>query len=104
MELRAFLGLANYYRRFIRNFSKIDKPLSNLMKKMISQIWNESYYQAFEELRNKLSSPPMLKVFKFFKPFKVHTNASDFAIEGELIQDTRPIAFKRKKFDGCQRR
>ena len=52
--LRSFLGLANYYRRFIRNFSKIARPFSDLLKKGMRQDWDEPCYQAFKELKNKL--------------------------------------------------
>jgi hypothetical protein len=55
--LREFLGLANYYKRFKCNFSKIAKPLSDLLKKGVSQVWKEYCYQAFEKLKNKLSLP-----------------------------------------------
>ena len=102
--LRSFLGLANYYRRFIRDFSKIARPLSDLLKKGASQEWDEPCHHAFEELKSKLSSPPVLKFPKFDKPFEVHTDASDFAIGGVLMQDGRPIAYESKKLDGCQRR
>ena len=102
--LRSFLGLANYYHRFIRDFSKIARPLSDLLKKGASQEWDEPCHQAFEELKSKLSSPPMLKFPKFDKPFEVHTDASDFAIGGVLMQDGRPIAYESKKLDGCQRK
>ena len=56
--LRSFFDLANYYRCFIRHFSKIARPLSDLLKKGASQEWDEPCHQAFEELKNKLSSPP----------------------------------------------
>jgi hypothetical protein len=72
--------LASYNRRFICNFYKIAKPLSNLLKKGISQVWNELCYQAFEEHKNKSFSPPMLRFSEFNKPFEVHTTASNFAI------------------------
>ena len=45
--LRSFLGLASYYRKFVRDFAKIAKPLSNLLKKSVSKIWNEHCYRAF---------------------------------------------------------
>ena len=102
--LRSFLGLANYYRRFIRDFSKIAKPLSDLLKKGASQEWDKPCHQAFEELKSKLSSLPVLKFSEFDKPFEVHTDASDFVIGGVLIQDGRPIAYESKKLGGCQRR
>ena len=99
--LRSFLGLANYYCRFIQDFSKIARPLSDLLKKGASQEWNEPCHQAFEDLKSKLSSLPVLKFLEFDKPFEVHTDASDFAIREVLIQDGRPIAYESKKLDGC---
>ena len=78
--------------------------MSDLLKKGASQEWDEPCHQASEELKSKLSSPPMLKFPKFDKPFEVHTDASDFAIGGVLMQDGRPIAYESKKLDGCQRR
>ena len=69
----------------------------------MNQVWNGFCYQVFEELKNKLSSPPMFKFSEFDKPFEVHTDASDFAIGGVLMQDGRPIVYKSKKLDGCQR-
>ena len=70
----------------------------------MNQVWDEFYYQAFEELKNKLSSPHVLKFPEFDKSFKVHMDASDFAIGGVLMQDGRPIAYESKKLNGCQRR
>jgi hypothetical protein len=78
--------------------------LSDLLKKGLKQEWDESCYRAFEELKKKLSSPPVLKFSEFDKPFEVHTDASDFAIGGVLMQDGRPITYESKKLDGCQRR
>ena len=71
---------------------------------MVNQVCNEFCYQAFEELKNKLSSPSVLRFSKSNKPFEVHTDASDFAIRGILIQDGRPIAHESKRLNGCQRR
>ena len=48
--LRSFLGLASYYRKFVQDFAKIAKPLSDLLKKSMSEIWDEHYYRAFGEL------------------------------------------------------
>ena len=102
--LRSFFSLVNYYRRFIRDFSKIARPLSNLLKKGASQEWDEPCHRAFEELKSKLSSPPVLKFLEFDKPFEVHTDVSDFAMGGVLMQDGRSIAYESKKLNGCQRR
>jgi hypothetical protein len=100
--VRSFLGLAKYNRRFIKNFSKIAKPMSDLLKKNLTLDGTDSCEQAFQELKEKLSSPSVLKFPKFEKPFEVHTDASDFAIGGVLMQKGRPIAFESKKLDGTQ--
>ena len=78
--LRSFLGLASYYRKFVRDFSKITKPLLDLLKKSVSEIWDEHCYRAFGELKRRLTSAHVLKFPEFKKPFEVHTDASDFAI------------------------
>ena len=68
MGLQAFLGLENFYWRFMCNFSKIAKPLYNLLKKRIIQVWSEFCYQGIEEFKNKLSTPLVQKFPKFDKP------------------------------------
>ena len=101
--LRSFLGLASYYRKFVRDFAKIGKPLSDLLKKLVLEIWDDHYYHAFEELKRRLTSTHVLKFPEFKKSFKVHTNGSDFAIRGILMQEGRPVAFKSKKFSDVER-
>ena len=100
--LRSFLGLASYYRKCLRDFAKIAKPLSDLLKKSVSEIWDENCYRAFGELKRRLTSTPVLKFPKFKKPFEVHTDASDFAI-GLLMQEGRPVAFESKKLSDVER-
>ena len=78
--------------------------MSDLLKKGASQEWDEPCHQAFEELKSRLSSPPVLKFPEFDKLFEVYTDASDFAIGGVLMQNGRSIAYESKKLDGCQRR
>ena len=101
--LRSFLGLASYYRKFVRDFAKIAKPLSDLLKKSVLEIWDEHCYRAFGELKCRLTSAPVLKFPEFKKPFEVHTDASDFAI-GVLMQEGRPVAFESKKLSDVERR
>ena len=78
--LRSFLGLASYYHKFVWDFAKIAKPLSDLLKKSVSEIWDEHCYRAFGELKRRLTSAHVLKFSTFKKPLEVHTDASDFAI------------------------
>ena len=88
----------------MRDFAKITKPLSDLLKKSVSEIWDEHCYRAFWELKRRLTSAPVLKFPEFKKPFEVHTDASDFAIGGVLMQEGRPVAFESKKLSDVERR
>jgi hypothetical protein len=103
--LRSFLGLACYYRKFIKNFTKIATPLTNLLKKSsITYEWNEACNEAFETLKGILVKAPVLKLPNFDKDFEIHSDASDFAIGGVLVQDGRPVAFESKKLSKTERR
>ena len=59
-EIRSFLGLAGYYRRFIENFSKIAKPLTSLLEKSVDFIWTDERQMAFDELKKRLTTAPVL--------------------------------------------
>uniref|UniRef100_A0A3Q7EWY2 Reverse transcriptase domain-containing protein n=1 Tax=Solanum lycopersicum TaxID=4081 RepID=A0A3Q7EWY2_SOLLC len=79
-ELRSFLGLANYYRRFIFNYSAIAAPLMDLLKKDREWNWSGACQAAFERMKAAVTEEPVLALQYFFKEFEVHTDASDFAI------------------------
>jgi hypothetical protein len=96
--LRSFLGLASYYRKFIKNFAKISAPLTNLLKKSaIIYEWEEACDEAFEKLKGILVKALVLKLPDFDKEFEIHSDASDFAIGRVLMQEGRPVAFESKK-------
>jgi hypothetical protein len=59
-QVRSFLGLASYYRRFIPNFSKIAKPITNLLKKEEKYVWSAERDEAFQTLKKMLTTSPML--------------------------------------------
>jgi type IV secretory pathway VirB4 component len=83
--VRSFLGLANYYRKFIRNFSKIAAPLSDLLTKENKVLgWNALSDKAFQEIKLALMSLGVLRYPDFDEPFEVDTDASGFAIGGVL--------------------
>jgi hypothetical protein len=83
--LRSLLGLAFYYRKFIKNFAKIATPLTNLLKKSFGTYeWDEVCNEAFETLEGILVKTLMLKLLNFDKDFEIHSNASNFAI-GEVL-------------------
>lgn len=103
VEIQRFLGLCNYYRKFIENFAKIAKPLYNLCGKDVPFIWNQSCENAFNNLKQAISSPPVLAFPDFNETFIVHTDASNFAVGTVLSQLEKPIQFASKTLNAAQR-
>ena len=103
-ELRSFLGLVNYYRRFIKGYSSRAAPLTDLLKKSKAWTWDEKCQQAFEDLKKAMTEEPVLALPDHTKVFEVHTDASDFAIGGVLMQEKHPIAFESRKLNDTKRR
>ncbi|KAL0313697.1 UNVERIFIED_CONTAM: Retrovirus-related Pol polyprotein from transposon, partial [Sesamum calycinum] len=76
LEVRSFLGLAGYYRRFVKDFSVVAKPLTNLLKKNAPFNWNDKCAQSFEELKKRLTSAPILALPSGDGGYVVYTDAS----------------------------
>ena len=97
--IQSFLGFANFYRRFIKDFSKISRPLSNLTKKSVKYQWTAETNAAFNELKKKFTSPPILSFFHPMRETILETDASDFALGSVLSQKNpsdglfHPISF-----------
>ena len=96
-DIQSFLGLAGYYRRFIEHFSQIAKPLTQLLKKDQAFRWTAQEQEAFEILKEKLTTTPILQYPDFSKPLVLTTDASGKAIgvvlsQGKIGQDL-PIAY-----------
>jgi len=89
--LRGFLGLAGYYRRFIRDFGSIAAPLTALLKEAFQ--WSSAAEVAFKELQRALTSAPALALPDFDKPFTVECDASGSGIGAVLHQDSEAIVF-----------
>ncbi|MCP4055404.1 MAG: hypothetical protein GY739_20660, partial [Mesoflavibacter sp.] len=85
-ELRRFLGMAGYFRRFISNYSAIAKPLTHLQEKDVVWHWSPECQAAFEELKRCLTSAPVLVWPDFAKPFYIETDASHYGIGAQLLQ------------------
>ncbi|XP_051123104.1 uncharacterized mitochondrial protein AtMg00860-like [Andrographis paniculata] len=80
-ELRSFLGLVNYYRRFIKGHSVITAPLTNMPRKdKDAWEWTQECMRAFEQLKEAVTKEPVLALPDFTKPFEVMTDASDIAV------------------------
>lgn len=110
-ELRSFLGLANYYRRFVRNFTGIAMPLTALLKKEFAAVktlpWGPAEAEAFASLKQALVSAPVISAPDFSQPFLLKTDASDFAIGAVLAQvlegEERVIAYESRKLAPAER-
>jgi len=85
-QVQAFLGFANFYHRFIENFAKMSKPLSDLTKKDSTWNWGKEQQSAFEMLKKAFTMAPVLRIPNDEDPFKLSTNASDFATGAVLLQ------------------
>ena len=103
-QLRSFLGLVNYYRRFIKAYSARAAPLIDLLKKSKAWTWDEKCQQAFEYLKKAITEEPMLALPDHTKVFEVHIDAFDFAIGGVLMQKRCPIDFESRRLNGTERR
>lgn len=85
-KVRRFLGSGGFYRRYIKGYSQITEPLARLTGKNVPFDWNENCQSAFEELKRRLCSAPILKEPDWTKEFHLHTDASQTAVEAVLAQ------------------
>jgi hypothetical protein len=97
-KLKGFLGLAGYYRRFIKNYAHLTAPLTNLLKKNSFQ-WNVEAQKCFENLKNIMSTTSVLATPDFSKPFIIECDASGLGIGAILMQDGHPIDFQSRKLN-----
>ncbi|WVZ76647.1 hypothetical protein U9M48_024603, partial [Paspalum notatum var. saurae] len=93
IEIRSFLGLAGYYRRFIKDFSKIAKPMIALTQKNAKFAWSSKCEEAFGTLNKLLTSAPVLAQPDITKPFDVYCDASCSGLSCVLMQEGRVIAY-----------
>jgi hypothetical protein len=92
-QVRSFLGLAGYYRRFILNFSKIAKPITDLLKKDEKYIWNAEHDKMFQALKKLLTTSPVLAQPNIIKSFDVYCDAFGTGLGCVSMQDSHVIAY-----------
>ena len=107
-EVRQFMGLASYYRRFVKNFAQIAQPLHALTRKGALFAWSESCKEAFEELKRQLTEAPILAYPAFGRDFTLETDASNRGLGAVLSQyqedkKLHPVAFASRALSPAER-
>ena len=102
-DIRSFLGLASYYRKFIKGFSQLEKPLTDLTKEKVAWRWDDAEANSFTALKVAMATAPVLCLPDFERQFVVTTDASDVAVGAILEQNfgsrLQPIAFASRKLN-----
>nr|CAH67149.1 OSIGBa0122F23.6 [Oryza sativa] len=96
-EIRSFLGLAGYYRRFIENFSKIARPMTRLLQKEVKYKWTEDCERSFQELKKRLVTAPVLILPDSRKGFQVYCDASRHGLGCVLMQEGKVVAYASRQ-------
>jgi len=100
--VQSFLGFANFYRHFIRDYSKITTPLSSRTRKEKAWEWDDKQQEAFKTLKEAMITEPILQHFDLERPVTIETDASDYAIGAICSQSDQkgilhPIAYYSRK-------
>jgi len=107
-DLRSFLGLAQYYRRFVLGFSQVASPLYELLKLHASFDWQDCHQQAFSALKESLISSPVLAYPDVNKPFTLYTDASDVGVGAVLAQEQdgveKVVQYLSRKLDATEKK
>jgi hypothetical protein len=101
-HVRSFLGLTNYFRRFIQGYAKMARPLHDLTKKDVPFQWTDACQHAFDSLKAALTQTPVLVAPDFSKPFEVICDASGHAVGAVLLQEGRPIAYESRQMSSAE--
>ena len=107
-DVQKFLGLANYYRQFVKDFTRVAKPLHEMMRKDVKWNWEEMQQKTFQELKERLMIELVLVILDLNKKMRVETNALDFAM-GEVLPikcengKWRPVACISKSLNETER-
>jgi len=107
-DVQKFLGLANYYRWFVKDFAMIAKPLYEITRKDKKWNWGERQQKAFEELKKRFTTKPVLVTLDLDREMRVEADTSDF-VTGEVLsmkcedERWRPVAYISKSLNEAER-
>jgi hypothetical protein len=96
-DIQSFLRLAGYYQRFIEEFSKISKPMTELLKKDKKFEWTSTCEASFQELKKRLTTAPILVMPGMEKPFSIYCDASGQGLGCVLMQDGHVVAYASRQ-------
>ena len=107
-DIQKFLGLANYYRQFIKGFATVARPLHDLVKKDKKWDWTDREKKMFRELKERFTKEPVLAAPDIDKKMRMEMDASDYAMGGVLSMECedglwRPVAFLSKSLNETER-
>jgi hypothetical protein len=100
-EVRSFLGATQYWRNFIANFSSIASPLHAVTSVKQFFQWGSKQHKAFDTLKEKINSTPVLALPNLRQPCEIQTDASNYVMGVVLLQHGKPICFHSKTFNGA---
>jgi hypothetical protein len=100
-NVKSFIGLVNYFQKFIEHYSEIAVPLTNLTRKSHPWVWTGRCQDAFKLLKQKLTEAPLLRTPDESLPYEVVTDASDLGL-GVLLQEGQPVAFESRKLNDAE--
>ena len=101
-DVRSFLGLCNYFRKFMDHYSEVAIPLTNLTKKSTKWEWTGRCQDSFQKLKDLLTRAPLLRTPDETLPYEVVTDASDLGLGAVLLQEGHPVAFESRKLNGAE--
>jgi len=102
-EIKSFLGLAGYYRRFIEGFSKLALPLTKLTRKGQAFVWDTQCEHSFQTLKERLTTAPVLVLPNLREPFEVYCDASKMGLGRVLMQNGQMVAYASRQLKTHER-
>jgi len=99
-QVRSFLGLARFYRRFVKDFSTLAAPLNVLTKKGVPFTWAKGQDNVFNMPKDKLTHASLLQLLDFNKTFELECDASGIGLGGVLLQEGKHVAYFSEKLSG----